>query len=49
MDALDSRLANAEENLSRLPIDPFNDIKQVNVQSGALSLVEIFEYCTLIG
>lgn len=30
VDALDSRLANAEKNLSCLPIDPFNDIKQVN-------------------
>ena len=30
VDALDSRLANAEEHLSCLPRDPFNDIKQVN-------------------
>ena len=33
VDALDSRLANAEENLSCLPIDPFNDIKQVKVET----------------
>ena len=28
VDALDLRLANAEENLSTLPVDPFTDIKQ---------------------
>ena len=29
VDALDLRLANAEENLSRLPVDPFTDtVKQ---------------------
>eukprot|EP00092_Neocalanus_flemingeri_P003311 GFUD01003544.1.p1 GENE.GFUD01003544.1~~GFUD01003544.1.p1 ORF type:complete len:756 (+),score=122.33 GFUD01003544.1:496-2763(+) len=28
VDALDLRLANAEENLSSLPVDPFTDIKQ---------------------
>ena len=27
VDALDLRLANAEENLSVLPVDPFKDIK----------------------
>lgn len=28
VDALDLRLANAEKNLSTLPVDPFTDIKQ---------------------
>ena len=28
VDALDLRLAKAEENLSALPVDPFTDIKQ---------------------